>query len=414
MRDSDASGKKLRIAYIFPNLKNGIEPFAHRDIQALKQLDVDVTPYSFVPYYSGWSWLSHGQIYMFVSCIVDIFMSFFTAISNIDMFLNLYRKRNSQNKRMAFRETCISILSVGAAIYLLRRLKRRKDFDFIHLFWGHYPASIIYVNHHLKLVNTKFSLFLGAYDLEHRLILSEIALQHADAIVTHSAYNKRQIGALCSKLNINSDRIVHIYRGVNIDSERFTPSEIKYPYQFSSGGRLIASKNFDDVIKIFSNLIDKSYPQASLTLFGDGPERENLQSMISEYGVNDDVILTGKLMPYDVKSLLKKMDFMLFASQKPGEILPNVIKEAMLEGVIVFTVRTDGIEELITNRVNGFVYEDIANMKSNILDDIDYAIQHSASLQSRAHKTIVTSFDVLKTMSHYKNMWNDNNVSHTQ
>lgn len=57
-----------------------------------------------------------------------------------------------------------------------------------------------------------------------------------------------------------------------------------------SVGRLSKEKGFKDLIEIFSNLESPDY---TLTIVGDGPEKENLETLIKDNNLESKVILTG-------------------------------------------------------------------------------------------------------------------------
>ena len=50
--------------------------------------------------------------------------------------------------------------------------------DNVHLFWGHFPSLVILGLK--KNISSKISIFMGAYDLRKKLLVSKLAAQESD------------------------------------------------------------------------------------------------------------------------------------------------------------------------------------------------------------------------------------------
>ncbi|MCR9082279.1 MAG: glycosyltransferase, partial [Cyclobacteriaceae bacterium] len=69
---------------------------------------------------------------------------------------------------------------------------------------------------------------------------------------------------------------------------------------FISYGRLLERKGFQDAIQAFASVI-KKYPDCTLTIFGEGSYRKNLEALIQELGLYNSVFLPGKIPnPMDI------------------------------------------------------------------------------------------------------------------
>lgn len=101
-------------------------------------------------------------------------------------------------------------------------------------------------------------------------------------------------------LGLNRAKVSVIYRGRPI--HRSVPasplgesarddSSIRH---FISYGRLLERKGFQDAIQAFSRVL-KEYPDCTLTIFGEGTYRNNLESLIQELGLQASVFLPGKI-----------------------------------------------------------------------------------------------------------------------
>lgn len=132
-------------------------------------------------------------------------------------------------------------------------------------------------------------------------------------------------------------------------------------------------KNIPDVIKSFDKIIEQI--DAKLLLVGEGPEMESIQQLVSEMGLEDAVIFTGKRK--DMAQLLAISDMMFHLSEK--EAFGLVLLEAMACGVPSVASDRGGIPEVITDGENGFIvpYGDINAAVDKVLqllsdDDLRY------------------------------------------
>jgi glycosyltransferase involved in cell wall biosynthesis len=89
-------------------------------------------------------------------------------------------------------------------------------------------------------------------------------------------------------------------------------------------GRLIAVKGVDLLIKAVKDIKHK----INVLIVGDGPERENLENMIKNLGLNRKVIFAG--WRTDIPAILRATDIFVLPSYSEG--LPIALLEAMAAG----------------------------------------------------------------------------------
>ena len=123
---------------------------------------------------------------------------------------------------------------------------------------------------------------------------------------------------------------------------------IKYLYV----GGLVTAKNVDSVIKAFS-LARKD--NDTLTIIGDGEEKENLLKLVNELNIQDSVYFLGKLSRNDVQRKMKEAH--VFAMISKYETFGMVYVEAMLQGCITIASYQGGFDGIIKNGENGFLCE---------------------------------------------------------
>jgi glycosyltransferase involved in cell wall biosynthesis len=116
-------------------------------------------------------------------------------------------------------------------------------------------------------------------------------------------------------------------------------------------GRFSPQKNPLDWVSV-AGLVAREIPESYFLLVGDGPLKEKVIQAIDEEGINDRVVLTG--LRRDTAKMMSAMDVFLLTSLWEG--LPRVIPQAMCMGLPVVSYQIDGIQEIIVQGENGFVF----------------------------------------------------------
>jgi len=118
-----------------------------------------------------------------------------------------------------------------------------------------------------------------------------------------------------------------------------------------------------------AQLIAAQYPKAHFVIVGDGPLREEVESMIQELGLSEQIHLTG--LRSDVPDLLAAFDIFTLSSLWEG--LPRVLPQAMAAGLPIVASAIDGSMEIINDHVNGRLFPpgDHAAMAQAIIDLIE-------------------------------------------
>lgn len=108
-------------------------------------------------------------------------------------------------------------------------------------------------------------------------------------------------------------------------------------------------KRVDDVIRVFYEI--QKEINAKLIIVGEGPEWENVSSLIDELGISDKVKSVGKIN--DLYTILCSADLFLLPSQKESFGLAAL--EAMAARVPVISSNAGGIPEVNIDGKTGFV-----------------------------------------------------------
>ena len=380
------------------------ETFASSDIQSLNKLNPEVSVYSLKSKHSDYNRMIKDRklqnISIFTCKVKENILGLIEIIKSPFLFISLlfWLIKNDLKKTGHFIR-CFAL--IPASFYILSQLKKEKP-DVVHLFWGHYPSLVGFLVKRV-LKNSKISMFLGAYDLEYNLNISKDLAKNADFIFTHAKANIPQL----NKMNIKTDKINVIHRGINIKDLSLVIENIdKKSNQIICAGRFLPDKGFDKVIDIFSKL-HKNINSSNLVLVGYGSAQSDLEKQTIDLKIESNVTFTGYLSQNDVLKFMVESDIFLFLSSKAGERLPNVVKEAMLAGCICIVSNTPGIDELIEHGKTGFIIEEnnydlIPNLISS-LDEIK-----KEEIRTNAKEFILKNFDVELSMKKYINIWESN------
>jgi glycosyltransferase involved in cell wall biosynthesis len=111
-------------------------------------------------------------------------------------------------------------------------------------------------------------------------------------------------------------------------------------------GRLSAEKEIERIKPIL-----EAIPDARLALVGDGPHRQALE----KYFANTNTYFVGYLTGTDLGSAFASADAFIFPSRT--ETLGLVLLEAMAAGCPVVAARSGGIPDIVTDGVNGYLFE---------------------------------------------------------
>lgn len=121
-------------------------------------------------------------------------------------------------------------------------------------------------------------------------------------------------------------------------------------------GRLDAVKGFDRLIEAFAD-IHGVMPDWKLRIVGEGAERDRLETLISENGLEDCVSLTGMRDAAGVEEEMRRASLFLMSSHSEG--LPFVLMEAFsaMLPAVAYDVRV-GPGAIIQDGVSGYLVPD--------------------------------------------------------
>ena len=144
-----------------------------------------------------------------------------------------------------------------------------------------------------------------------------------------------------------------------IDLEEFKGVLIK-PDEYSTGktilfvGSLYPIKGVEYLLIAMKKIHEKA-PDTRLIIVGDGGEREKLEALTTQMGIQNSVQFVGRVPHKNVLNFMQRADIFVLPSLSEG--LPNVIIEAMACGLPIVASRVGGIPDIIKDGVNGYVVD---------------------------------------------------------
>ncbi len=111
-------------------------------------------------------------------------------------------------------------------------------------------------------------------------------------------------------------------------------------------GRLEPQKGIDVVAQYAGKLLSQ-LPDHHLVLIGDGSQRSLLETVAQQQGLTGRIHFLGQRN--DVRAWMARSELLFLPSRYEG--MPNVILEAMAEGLPVVTTRVEGVAELLGDQL---------------------------------------------------------------
>ena len=140
-----------------------------------------------------------------------------------------------------------------------------------------------------------------------------------------------------------------------IDLSRFSPAP---PRSFGNAPQLVITRNLEPIYDIGTAIqafaaIRQSFAGARLTVAGSGPELQSLQTLVSDLGLGDSVLFSGRIENAEIPALYAAADCLLNPSTVDN--MPISILEAFASGVPVVSTCAGGIPDMVEQGVSGLL-----------------------------------------------------------
>jgi glycosyltransferase involved in cell wall biosynthesis len=136
-----------------------------------------------------------------------------------------------------------------------------------------------------------------------------------------------------------------------------------------TASRITEEKNIPFLIKSFL-LTKKSCKNSKFIIIGDGAAKKTLEKLTLKLDVYKDVFFTGHIKKEEVISLFQASDIFIFSSLTETQGI--VVIEAIISGLPVVAIKSNGIEDIVQNGENGILTENsVDEFSKSVLEIIN-------------------------------------------
>jgi len=279
--------------------------------------------------------------------------------------------------------------------YLALQLCER-NVEHIHVHHGYFASWVAMVA--ARLLGISFSMTLHGSDLLLHEAYLDLKLAQCLFCVTISDFNRNYL--LCRYPQSAAPKILVQRMGVDCTAataEPLTPCQPHSRLNLLAVGRLHPVKDHDFLVHACRLLKDRG-GDFCCAIAGDGPERDRLQRLIRELGLEQAVHLLGHVQHEHLEALYRQADVVVLTSQSEG--IPLTLMEAMSYAKPVLAPAITGIPELVADGKNGFLYR-AGSMSDfvarvNMIHDTYSAL---GPLCQAARQQVIDNFDRQKSLA---------------
>ncbi len=345
----------MKLAYFVSEYPKRSHTFIRREIEAIEAMGIPITVLSIRKPSAGeilndqdqsdfdrtWSIIPISilrLIYVHLSAVlmspVRYFKSLFVAV---------------RHRVPGFRSLLYSFIYFTESIILANKLASEK-ITHVHVHFANVGATIMMIAS--KYTGISWSMTLHGtvdYEYPHGILLGK-KIESAKFTGCISNFGRAQALRTVNHSHWNK---LFIYRcGINVDSLPATGSRSDDETTIICIARMSSEKGLMGLVSACSKL--KTISNIRMILIGDGPDRDDIETAIVEFGLQDMFTLTGYLSEKEVLKYLANADVLAVPSLMEG--IPVVLMEAMAMNVSVVAPRLSGIPELIDDQHDGLLY----------------------------------------------------------
>jgi glycosyltransferase involved in cell wall biosynthesis len=259
--------------------------------------------------------------------------------------VNAFRYRNSTKKALKALDFLPSFCHVHVPyrpLFIANYLKRKKQIPFVVTeHWsGHLLGEFDTKNSLDKLLYKRF--------LRKATKISTVSKALQDAFKKNTGHDSVIIPNYIEKSTQNvlqqTDKGIHVLSISDLDN---------------------TTKNITGLIRAFAKALEIN-DEMHLSIIGDGPDKELIQSLISELNVNKQVALVGRQPHQEVLKALRHCDF--YVNHSAVETFSMSSAEALMAGKPVVATRSGGPEEFLNEQNSRLVTQSTSEVNTDFVD----------------------------------------------
>lgn len=172
--------------------------------------------------------------------------------------------------------------------------------------------------------------------------LRDLLYRFADGVVVQTSHNMKYFSKAVQKKG------VIIGNPINLGDMAGKAIKTEKKREIVSIGRLMPQKNQGMLLEAFAAIKDE-FPEYILTIYGEGPERNNLEIRANSLEIRDRVFFPGSVK--DIHDRIIGCELFVLTSNYEG--MPNALIEAMCLGLPCISTEVSGADDLIIPGVSG-------------------------------------------------------------
>jgi phosphatidyl-myo-inositol dimannoside synthase len=233
--------------------------------------------------------------------------------------------------------------------------------------------------------------------------LVKAILVRSDVVMVNSVYMKKMmidLGVKPGRIEVVYPGVEEIYDRTGKDAELVQRHVLQGKYVLMTLGRLVQRKGFDMVVRAMP-AIRKRIPDAVYLIVGGGPEREQLEKLVKEHGVEDCVIFAGRAADEELPKYYNLCDVFVM----PSRYIPS---EGDVEGFGIVYMEASRSHKPVIGGNSGGVVEAVLDGETGIIvdpsspDSVAEAVIRLYENPELAEKLADNGYHRAKHQFHYK------------
>ena len=288
-----------------------------------------------------------------------------------------------------------TVLHFGEGVYAASLL-RPDRIEHIHAHFADRAATVALVA--ARLLGGTYSLTAHASDIYVSPTILKEKIANAEFATTCTGYNKIHLEKMTGQ------PVELIYHG--LDLQKIRPEDVRRerakPPLILAVGQLKERKGFPVLLRACHILMQEG-AEFQCEIIGDGPDRESLERLWRNLGLEETVTFAGARPNTEVMD--RYADASIFVlpcvigSDDDRDGIPNVLLEAMANELPIISTPVSGIPEILKDEVTGLMsksgdQESLADAMSRLLRDPELRM----ALGRRGREVVRERFDIHKNI----------------
>jgi sugar transferase (PEP-CTERM/EpsH1 system associated) len=211
---------------------------------------------------------------------------------------------------------------------------------------------------------------------------------------------------MCSVIGLPKKKVSVIVNGIDVDRFQIARCSSSPDDSLRIGiiARLAPVKDIATLVRAMA-IVHKHKPKALLSIVGDGPERDSLESLVKELGLASVISFFG--FRRDIPEVLQKIDIFVLSSLSEGTSI--TLLEAMASGKPVVVTNVGGNPAIVEHGVNGFLVpageaDPLAQALLKLSSDAELRRSMAAANINKA----TAHYSIQSMVRHYENLYLEN------